>query len=328
MSDSPISIDNIANKAGLARRDVIKGMALLGIIPAALTNCTPADVDEIVDSRITIANRPVRRKLNDLSPNSDIIVALRDAVATMQGLPDTDTRSWAYQANIHQNWCPHGNWLFLPWHRHYLFWFEQIVRNLTGMNDFALPYWNWIEDREIPTPFQSGVLNDTSRRRNHVRNGIWVNPCNENQMDEVMAATVFAPDFGSGALNDAEPESQHELVTKSRFELRPHDFVHYRIDGNLGEVANAALDPIFWCHHSMIDYLWTEWNLAQGNPNPAEEIWKGFSFDNNFVSGSGSPLANSVVTQVRYCLLFPLLSYQYEDSMVGSVMGTTSTAIP
>src|SRR5258705_137677 len=32
---------------------------------------------------------------------------------------------WDQQASIHLNHCPHGKWNFFPWHREYIFRFEE-----------------------------------------------------------------------------------------------------------------------------------------------------------------------------------------------------------
>jgi tyrosinase len=65
---------------------------------------------------------------------------------SLLGMPLNDPINWTSLANIHGtaasfNQCPHGNWYFLPWHRGYLLMYERVVRQLTGFNDFALPYW-------------------------------------------------------------------------------------------------------------------------------------------------------------------------------------------
>src|SRR4051812_18736031 len=71
------------------------------------------------------------------------------AIAKMQTRPISDFNSWRYQAAIHDYivgqdpdvtqdnlpadastfWaqCQHVSWFFLPWHRVYLFHFEQII---------------------------------------------------------------------------------------------------------------------------------------------------------------------------------------------------------
>ena len=61
---------------------------------------------------------------------------------------------WKYQASIHGElpgattqtaWdtCEHSTWFFLSWHRMELYYFERIIRKMSGDNTFTLPYWNF-----------------------------------------------------------------------------------------------------------------------------------------------------------------------------------------
>src|SRR5262245_36398145 len=75
-----------------------------------------------------IRHRPVRRDISKLPANHPIIETYKAAVSAMKALPSSDPRNWTRQAQIHFDHCPHGNWYFLPWHRAYLFLFEQICR--------------------------------------------------------------------------------------------------------------------------------------------------------------------------------------------------------
>ena len=81
----------------------------------------------------------------------------REAFKRLQDRGGADKRSYDYQARIHTNQCPHGNWWFLPWHRTYLYYFEQLlqdaVRDLSPPKPPTIPYWNWTEQRKIPPPF-------------------------------------------------------------------------------------------------------------------------------------------------------------------------------
>ena len=89
----------------------------------------------------------------------------------------TDPRGWGYQAAVHGrtgaapvgvvwNECQHGSWHFLPWHRAYLYYFEEIVRaeviSQGGPADWALPYWNYaIPGRDVlPPAFREPTLPD------------------------------------------------------------------------------------------------------------------------------------------------------------------------
>ena len=59
-----------------------------------------------------------------------------------------DRRSYNNQALIHQNHCQHGWERFLPWHRAYLYEFEQNFLDLG--HPVALPYWDWTMPRYLP----------------------------------------------------------------------------------------------------------------------------------------------------------------------------------
>jgi tyrosinase len=90
------------------------------------------------------------------------------AIQKMMDLPPTDARNWFRNAFIHTLDCPHMNWWFFVWHRGYLGWFEQTVREMSGHDDFAFPYWDWSQTGGaqpgycIPTPMLSGVLTPIS----------------------------------------------------------------------------------------------------------------------------------------------------------------------
>jgi tyrosinase len=52
-----------------------------------------------------------------------------------------DRRNYNNQALIHQNHCQHGWERFLPWHRAYLYEFEQNLQDF--FPNVTLPYWDW-----------------------------------------------------------------------------------------------------------------------------------------------------------------------------------------
>src|SRR5689334_15310234 len=100
-----------------------------------------------------------RRSVRGMAMNDPDLAALSRGVAAMKGLPQSDARNWTRFADIHRNFCPHGNWYFLPWHRAYIASFEAICQELSGKRDFALPYWNWTADRQFPAVFAAGDRN-------------------------------------------------------------------------------------------------------------------------------------------------------------------------
>ncbi len=104
----------------------------------------------------------VRRSLLDpqIGP---VLDSYRKAITNLLQLPPTNPLNWYRLAFIHELDCPHQNWWFLPWHRGYLGWFEQICRDASGDQSFALPYWDWTATPELPAPFgDNSVLNPSN----------------------------------------------------------------------------------------------------------------------------------------------------------------------
>jgi tyrosinase len=83
------------------------------------------------------------------------------AIKIMLGLPPDHPQNWFRNAFIHLMDCPHGNWWFYVWHRGYIGYFEQTIRNLSGDPTFALPYWDWTQLPQIPDSMFNGVLTPT-----------------------------------------------------------------------------------------------------------------------------------------------------------------------
>ena len=121
-----MKIENPSRRAVLA---TLAHAALLGLGGATLGGCEHI--------RRKIAQRRTRRDLATLAANDPIIETYRAAVAAMKALPASDPRNWNRQAQIHFDLCPHSNWFFLPWHRAYLLYFEQICCELTGNDDLG-----------------------------------------------------------------------------------------------------------------------------------------------------------------------------------------------
>ena len=126
-------------------------------------------------AQATVLHRP---NIKCLDADSPTIMSLKKGIKAMRRLPDTNPKSWVYQANIHGvklsagaqehplwNTCQHGNHYFLPWHRGYLYHFEEILRELSGDPNLALPYWNYDSlnegDLEIPKIFREGSMCQT-----------------------------------------------------------------------------------------------------------------------------------------------------------------------
>ena len=265
----------------------------------------------------------VRRNLHSLDPSGPELTAYANAVEAMKALPNTDPLSWAYQANIHGTWsnppppepppaselpgwstCEHGTLYFWPWHRMYLYWFEQVIREMSGDPAFALPYWDYSvpAQRVLPAPFidpASPLF--VAERDAGVNSGTPPGP----ELDSTF-------DHCSGLAQNIFDSASFSL------EFGPHAGVHVWVAGLggwMGAFETAARDPVFWMHHSNIDRLWESW-LALGNVNSSDPTW----LANDVHSVSGLPYtffdkAGASVTTVRVVdevLTAAALGYSYE----------------
>jgi len=248
-----------------------------------------------------IAHRPIRRNIANLAANDPIVETYKAAVSAMKALPSTDPRNWTRQASIHNDHCPHGNWFFLPWHRAYLLYFERICRKLGGNNDFALPYWNWTAQPSIPPHFwgSGNPLFDSNRFATAI-DAVPPEFVGQPVLDNILSEPNFLL-FASGASS-----TQRGPGSYGQLEATPHNNVHNFVGGDMGTFM-SPLDPVFWCHHNMIDCCWVDWNLVRHNDNTSDTTWTNFTFT-DFVDENSNPVSVKVVTT----LLMPILSYQYE----------------
>jgi polyphenol oxidase len=101
-------------------------------------------------------------------------------------------------------------------------------------------------------------------------------------MKAILGAKSFA-DFGGGgdeelpvfAQTTGSPQQAGQL------EAGPHGLVHlWTTDpknfsglADMGMLAAAAFDPVFFAHHANIDRLWTVWAGMAGHANPSNDRW-------------------------------------------------------
>ncbi len=249
---------------------------LTGASAAALSACAPAA------SRFSpgVGTAPeamratqlyTRMEINAFANDATLLAAYRRGVKAMMAIKDpTDVRSWDFWHNSHWmatgtpppqfahvwNQCKHHRKpFFYAWHRALLYFFEKQLRLASGHSGFALPYWDYYANPQLPVAFTQqrvpgGGLNPLfwPGRKGTVMEGLSYQPFHRS-------VKVF-------------PNSQRRGF-EWLFEPNPHGRVHDLVGGDMGEVPTAAADPIFWAHHSNVDRLWSAWLAAgQGRHMP------------------------------------------------------------
>lgn len=230
------------------RRAVLQGMAAAGLLAGGATGARAQAVR-------------VRKPVSSLRDDDPDIVALRRAIPIMR-----QSGAWDAQIAIHADMGHrhHSSWRFLPWHRLQLAWFERHVAAISGRADFALPFWDWDDDR-IPDLF----LNDPAFRvpgreaqpgdtitRFLTQNDLWLNG---RLTDDF--ATFFGRPRGA---RDATDGNLGRRYSSGSAEWGGHNLIHGFVGGDMGRLDRSPNDPIFWMHHANIDRIWTLWRDKHG----------------------------------------------------------------
>jgi tyrosinase len=221
----------------------------------------------------------IRKNITSLNANSPEIIAFEKAISAMKMLSTTkpaDGRGWAAQARVHGTFtdgfldCKHSSWEFWPWHRAYLFYFEEICRELSGDETFALPYWDWSSEPKIPDLCWGNALDNLPRpqQAGSGRGAKKNQAFTADEIKEFVGKAVI-----DKLLNSPDFDSVGGTQTKSGgIEGTPHNYVHCWVDGDMCS-GGSAWDPIFWLHHCNVDRLWSEWSRKHGANTPNNPGW-------------------------------------------------------
>ncbi|KAK4338117.1 hypothetical protein RND71_042604 [Anisodus tanguticus] len=276
----------------------------------------------------------------------EYITKYSNAIQRMKELDKDDPLNFMQQANIHCAYCNtgykelgfpgvplqvHFSWLFFPFHRWYLYFFERILGSLIGDDTFALPFWNYDSQAGMQMPSLYNVVNsplyDPSRNHNHFPPNVVdlgfttidldasdEQKINNNltMMYRQMLTNAPCPQlfFGNPIRGGEQP-----IRGMGTIENIPHNAVHRwvgnpnnRFRENMGTFYSAARDPIFYAHHANIDRMWTIWKTLGGKRRDfTDRDWLDSAFlfyDEN---------RTLVKVTIQDCINNEKLGYKYED---------------
>ncbi|KAL2496604.1 Polyphenol oxidase II [Forsythia ovata] len=270
-------------------------------------NCCPPVTPKIIDYKLPPV-RFIRTRPSAHRVTPEYIFKYNMAIDRMKRLPATDPRNFMQQANIHCAYCNgaydqpgqgtldlqiHNCWLFFPFHRWYLYFYERILGKLIGDPTFSLPFWNWDNPKgmTIPPMFvdPKSALYDEKRNQENlppavidlgltgskdplqvVSNNLTVmysEMIRGNQTAEDFMGSPYregtSPNPGPGASERGSHTSVHAWVGDPR---QPSG-------EDLGNFYSAGRDPLFYCHHANVDRMWTLWQyFLPSNKVPDKKI--------------------------------------------------------
>lgn len=292
----------------------------------------------------------VRRPVHLLT--SSEITRLERAYELQRALPESDPRRLFNQAKLHCQYCDnaytypgmswpleiHNNWLFLPYHRMFMYFNERILANLLGDDTFAIPYWNW--DNQTPDAPLANTLpaiyagNKSSSLYDRNRNVCAQPPyvvdlnsaggCTTKESDELriqntrlMYTQIVA---GSPTANlffgQAYSYGDSGGYGPGTLEDTPHGNVHLWVGSpeaattfdDMGNFGRSARDPLFFGHHGNIDRIWELWKTLNGTQR-REPLERDF-LDAQFTFYDEN--ADLVIVNISQMLDTRVLRYEYE----------------
>ncbi|KAF8411178.1 hypothetical protein HHK36_003721 [Tetracentron sinense] len=340
-----LSADRLAFGAPIMPPDLAKcGPADLPA-GATMSNCCPPTDLKIIDFKLPSKSTPLRVRQAAHLVDDKYKAKYAKALALMKALPDDDPRSFKQQAMIHCAYCDgaydqigfpdlelqvHNSWLFFPFHRYYLYFYEKILGKLIDDPTFALPFWNWDSPPGMQMPSMyvdpNSPLYDTLRDALHQPptlvdldyDGTDPTTTEEQQLSSnlaIMYRQVVSNKTAKLFLGEAYRAGDQPNPGAGSLENVPHGPVHlWTGDRNqpnkedMGNFYSAGRDPIFYSHHSNVDRMWTLWKSLGGKRNDfTDSDWldSGFLFyDEN---------AQLVRVKVRDCLDQSNLRYKYQE---------------
>jgi hypothetical protein len=207
----------------------------------------------------------IRKEIRSLPPVE--LLALRRAMILFQKKTDTD--GYISIAGIHGDpgWhCNHDTG-FLPWHRMYIWLFENALRKID--NSITLPYWDWASERDAQD-FIAPAHND----RDFDTNGVSTpNPLYSGPVPNQTNGTARCVTITNDELNALAGDVSKFIATRKSFReinahlVNPHTSIHLLINGDMSNQKYAAYDPIFWSHHATVDRQWAIWQKLHPGPD-------------------------------------------------------------
>ena len=158
--------------------------------------------------------------------------------------------------------------LFLPWHRLYMAQMEEELGE-------ALPFWDWTVDKDVPdlweeikAPMKPPVTSICEKKED------WPVPIDKFDKNACISNSNGGKSFVTRNQNhqmnkdwDKLRESVRDALGRTDYVQfakqidKVHGLVHDKVRCDMGCLQTAGYDPVFYLHHTFLDYLWAYWQV-------------------------------------------------------------------
>jgi tyrosinase len=254
----------------------------------------------------------VRRNILSLNQTEvdDLIQAF--FILKLRGVYDNIT--W-YHGEIPTFYMFHGNNFFLPWHRWYVLYIENAIRDIGGrFSCFAMPYWDWALDatKENSSSIWN-IFGPLGSPENDfcMSNGPFVNWTttvgNHTCLKRLGSDTVQFDDIYQ--MSDLiKNNADYNASFRDTFESGSHAYVHLFVGGSVN-TKPAPDDPLFWLHHTFVDMvfaMWQDFHNYTSSENITEEQFLSSEVDIPMVYAN-------MTTRQLWSILENNYTYQVDD---------------
>ncbi|KAA8540487.1 hypothetical protein F0562_024594 [Nyssa sinensis] len=327
---------------------------------ARKVNCCPPPSTNIVDFKPLPPSKTMRVRPAAHLASKEYIAKYSRAIELMKALPEDDPRNFSQQGDVHCAYCNaaydqvgfpdlqiqvHNSWIFYPYHRWYLYFYEKILGKLIDDPTFALPFWNWDSPggMQLPSMYTdpNSPLYDTFRNTQHQPPTIvdldysskdttiddqqvsknlkimYRQMVSNGKTPQLFLGSPYragdAPDPGAGSVESVPHLPIHVWTGDPR---QPNN-------EDMGNFYSTAQDPIFFAHHSNVDRMWTIWKTLGGKRRDfTDPDWLDAAFlfyDEN---------KQLVRVKTRDCLDSRQLGYVYQDVDIPWLKTPPSPRVP
>ena len=146
--------------------------------------------------------------------------------------------------------CMHDGkdpWSLLPWHRLFIAQMEEELGE-------ALPYWDWTVDKDVPDLWEEDIKAPMKPPVTSY--------CNKG---ESFVGRKKGIDIKVASLKKLVEEAfeKDSFIDFAKKISEPHNNMHNDMGCEMPHTRAAAYDPVFYLHHTFVDYLWAYWQELQ-----------------------------------------------------------------